>query len=290
MKNIKQINILVFCIVIFSVFACVIGLTSSGGNGQYEFKSINNEVVSINGQGIYKNDSVSVTAQGKASDLVTIVLAIPLLIISLYFANKNSIRGRLLLTGTVGYFLYTFMSYAFLWQYNPLFIVYVILMSTSLFAFILCLCSFDLQEVPSYFDKKLPIKFLGGFQIFVAVAISLLWLGKIAPTIFTSSVPVGLEHYTTLVIQAMDLGFIVPATLLSGILLIKKKAMGYLLSSVIIFKAITLLSSITAMIINQAINKVDSSPIEIIVFSTFNALAIIALILLLKNIKTKKIK
>lgn len=289
MKFKKAIGILVVCIVILSLAACVIGLFSMGGPGEYEYKTINNEIVKIYGSGIYKNDSVSIAAQGKASDLVTLVMGIPLLAVSLYFACKGSFRGKILLTGTIGYFLYTYMSYTFLWMYNKFFIIYVLLMSLSLFAFILSMMSFEIESIISHFNKKLPVKFLGSFQIFIAFAIGMLWLGKIAPSVFEGKVPVGLEHYTTLVIQGMDLGIVVPAAFLSGILLIKKKPFGYLLSSVIIIKAITLLSSISAMIINQAINNVNMGIVEMLMFPLFNIIAIICLVILLKNSGEKQV-
>jgi len=279
----KSINILVLIIIVLALAACLFGLFSSGGIGQYEFKSINNETVKIYGEGIYKNDSISTVAQGKASDFVTLVLGIPLLIASLYFTIRGSFKGKLMLTGTLGYFLYTYMSYTFLWTYNPLFIVYVIIMAASLYAFILSFMSFEIEKVPAMFNEKLPTKFLGGFQLFVGFAIGMLWLGKIAPSIFKGAIPLGLEHYTTLVIQGMDLGIIVPAAFLSGILIIKRKPFGYLLSSVIIIKGVTMLTCISAMIINMALMGVDMSLAEILVFPILNLFAIMCLILLLKN-------
>lgn len=257
----------------------------NSGTGQFDFQSITGEKIKIFGSGLYKHDSVSVVAQGKASDLITLFFAIPLLLISLILSNKGSFMGRLLLAGTLGYFLYTYMSYTFLWMYNPLFIVYVLLMSASLYSFVLCLMSFDIPQLPSMFSSKLPVKFLGGFQLFVAFAIGMLWLGKIAPSILSGTVPAGLEHYTTLVIQGMDLGLVVPAATISGILLIKKKPFGYLLSSVIILKGITMLAAITAMMINMYLSGVAVSTIEILLFSTFDVLAIVSLVILLSNIK-----
>jgi hypothetical protein len=129
-------------------------------------------------------------------------------------------------------------------------------MSASFFAFTLLMMSFDIKNLSPAFNKKLPVKFLGGFQIFFAAALWLLWMGKIIPTITKGTVPVGLEHYTTLVIQGLDLGFIVPIALLSGVLLIKRKPFGYLLSSVIIMKGFTMGAALTAMIICRPVSAV----------------------------------
>ncbi|WP_341877565.1 hypothetical protein [Defluviitalea saccharophila] len=287
MKIKRYLIVLVLVIALLSTIACLFGLFSNGGPGEYEFKSINNEVVKIYGYGLYKDNSISIAAQGIASDFVTLVMGVPLLILSLYLSLKESFKGKILLTGTLGYFLYTYMSYTFLWMYNKFFIIYVMLMSASLYAFILSIFSFDIENIKLNFSEKLPVKFLGGYQIFIGVMIGMLWLGKIAPSIIGDKVPVGLEHYTTLVIQGMDLGIIVPTAILSGIFLIKRKAIGFLLSSVIIIKGITMLTSISAMIINQALNGVNMSMAEVILFPLFNLVSIICLVLLLKNTKTK---
>ncbi len=283
MKKNKVINILIILIAVLSIIASLFGLLSKGGPGQQEFTSINGEKVIIYGQGIYKNDSLSIVAQGKASDLITLVLGVPLLLLGLFMMNKNSFRGRLLLTGILGYFLYTYTSYVFLWMYNSLFLIYVALMSLSLFSFILCMASFNVQNIADKFDKKLPNKFLGSFQIFIAIMVALLWLGKIAK----SSVPAGLEHYTTLVIQGMDLGIVVPAAFLSGILLIRNRPYGYLLSSVIIIKGITLLLAICGMIVNEALQGLQVNAAEIVIFGLLTIVAIISFIIIFKNVESK---
>ena len=282
----KPINILVLSITVLSVIACLVGLFSTGGSGPYDFQAITGETVEIYGSGLYRNDSVSAVAQGKAGDLVTLVMGIPLLLISLYLTNKGSSRGRLMLTGTVGYFLYTYMSYTFLWHYNPFFIVYVILMSLSLYAFILCFMSFDIEKIPAMFNEKMPIKFLAGFQLFVGFGIGLLWLAKIAPSIPNGAVPIGLEHYTALVIQGMDLGFIVPTAILSAVLLLKKKPMGYLLTSVIIIKGFTMLTALSAMIINMALKGVEMGLVELGMFPLLNLLAVICFVMMMKSVKS----
>ncbi|KPU45841.1 hypothetical protein OXPF_05660 [Oxobacter pfennigii] len=287
MKHKKSISVLVILIILLSTIACAAGLFWSGEATEKEFQAITGERVKVLGEGLYKNDSLSVASQGKASDFITLFLAIPLMSISLTAAIRGSFRGRLFLSGTLGYFLYTYMSYTFLWTYNRFFIVYVFLMSLSFFAFILCLTGFDIQNMPSMFKKKLPVKILGGFQLFIAFMIGILWLSKIAPSILNDAVPAGLEHYTTLVIQGMDLGFVVPTAALSGILLIKRRPLGYLLSSIIILKGITMLTAISAMIVNMSLNGVEINSIEAVIFPVFNVLAVICLVILIKNTEKK---
>jgi hypothetical protein len=159
----KSIEILVLMIVALSIFASGYGVFSNQGNGQSEFKSIFGESITLYGKGLYKNDSVSMASQAIAQDYVTLFLAIPLLLLSFYLSRKGHLKGQLLLTGTLGYFLYTYTSYSFLSMYNSMFLIFVTIMSLSFFAFTLAILSFDLQNFHLYFDKKLPVKFIGCF-------------------------------------------------------------------------------------------------------------------------------
>ena len=70
-------------------------------------------------------------------------------------ALRGSLRAQLLLTGTLSFFLYTYMSMSFNTAYNQLFLVYVTLFSFSLFAFILSMMSFDLAGLPQHFSAQI---------------------------------------------------------------------------------------------------------------------------------------
>lgn len=290
MRNKKVITVLVILIAILSFIASAAGVFSGRGEiaEQHQFLSLLGENITLQGSGIYQNDSVSVAAQGIAQDVVTLVLGIPMLLISLVLARKGLLRGRLLLTGTIAYFLYAYISYSFLSMYNSLFLVYVMLMSASLFAFILCITSFDMEALKNSFGPKLPIKFIGGFQLFIAFMLFMMWMGRIAPSLIAGSIPIGLEHYNTLVIQAMDLGIIIPVAALSGIMIIRRKPLGYLLSSVVIIKGLTMLTAITAMLVGMINAGVEVSIVEMLVFPLFNLIAILCLVVLLRNINEKK--
>ena len=270
MKFKNVISVLVMVIAILALGACAYGVFSGGGPGSYEFLSINGENVQIYGKGLYQKDSISIATQGIAQDIVTMVLGIPLLLIALYSYRRDSLKGRLLLTGTIGYFLYTYASYCFVWMYNSFFLIYVALMSASFFAFVLTMMSFDIENLRACFKEELPVKRLGGFSILFGVMIALMWIGKIVPALLQGTLPAGLDHYPTLIIQALDLGFIVPAAILSGILLMKKRPFGYLLSSIIYMKGITMATAVTAMLFGQMMAGLKVGAAEILIFPLIN--------------------
>jgi len=280
-------NLLALSIISISIFVSAFSFFSN--NVVYENKiiqTINGNNIVLYGKGIYYNDSISIASQARAQDLVTLVVGIPLLMTSLLLSINKSLRGKLLLTGTIGYFLYTYTSYSFLAYYNKFFLLYVLLMSLSFFCFIINFTSPELKNLKKNIKQKFPKTFVGTFLIIIGVFLLILWLGRIIPSL--NKIPAELEHYTTMVIQAMDLGFIVPLGILSGILLFQSKSLGYLLSSVIIIKGTTLLLALVMIIIFMIFSGVTVNIIEIIVFPLFSILCIVSLIIILKNIDEKR--
>lgn len=98
MKFGKGISILVLLIAALALIATAFGIFSKEGPGQFYFTSIYGQTITIYGKGIYGNNSVTAALQAIPQDIVTLVLGIPLLLFSFF------IKGKLLLSGTLGYF------------------------------------------------------------------------------------------------------------------------------------------------------------------------------------------
>ena len=287
MKYKKSITALVLLIFILATIASCYGIFSGDISNIKEFKAVSGQNVKLYAKGLYKNDSVSIGLQAIGQDIVTLIIGLPLLLISLFIYRKNLLKGKLLLAGTLGYFLYTYVSYSFLSMYNSFFLIYVMLMSLSFYAFTLTMMSFNLESISSCFSKKLPVKLIGGVLIFISTAVGMMWLGIILPALKQGIIPKILDQYTTFTIQALDLGFVVPTTILAGILLIKRKPFGYLLASVMIIKEVTLVTAIIAMIIGQIYSGVNVGLVQILMFTIFNLLLIYLVILIMRNIDEK---
>jgi hypothetical protein len=248
-------------------------------------KTLRGETVSIQGYGLYKYDSVSGAAQGVGQDIITLLVGIPTLIFAAYLYLKNSLRGKLLLAGILGYFLYTYTSYAMLMTYNMFFLLYVALFSMSLFALIMTLLSIELKTLPQHFSSKFPRKTIANFLIIFAVVVALMWIGRIVPALLNNGVPTGLENYTTLVIQVMDLGIIVPILFLGGVLLLKQSYWGYLLASVIVFKGLTMGLALCAMMIWQAMAGVQMEVAGVIAFTCITIINLVFTIIVFRNVR-----
>ena len=283
MNNNSPLKWLVPAIILLTLLATLAGLLP--GDGQpFPLTNFRGEQVTINARGLYYWDTVSSAAQMQANDLVTLALGLPLLAISFWLTLRGSLRGRLLMTGTLGFILYTYITMCFGAAYNKLFLIYVALFSLSLFAFILSMTSFDLKTLPSHFSDKLPRGWIAGLLFFAAAFLSLAWLGRIAATFAPNSIPV-LENTTSMFIQAMDLGLIVPLCVMSGVLLLRRRAWGYLLASIGLMKFLTMGVAVSMMSLNMLRVGVAISMVEVSVFPIIAVANLVMVVVLLRNIK-----
>ena len=283
MKHRKALAWLVPCIGALALVAAGAGLLYQNSGHSFAYTNHRGETVSINGQGLYYYDTVSSAAQQQANDLVTLVVGLPLLIVSSILSFRGSMRGRLLLTGTLGFFLYTYMSMSMLTAYNSLFLVYVALFGLSLYAFVLSMMSFDIEGLKAHFSERLPRRWIAGLLFVVGAFLAIAWLGRIGGPLLKGVDP-ALENTTTLVIQAMDLVLIVPLAFLAGVLLLRSSAWGYLLASVVLLKGVTLGLAVSTMSVNMALHGVGESLTIMVPFLFIAAANLVMAVLLLRNV------
>lgn len=284
MKYKKSISMLVPAIVVLATFAASMGILSSGGPGPHDIESVRGETVTVYGEGVYRHMSVDVAPQGIAQDWVTLLAGVPLLILSLLWVRKGSLKGRFLLAGTLGYFLVTYLFYLVMGTYNVLFLVYAALLGTSFFAFAQMLLSIDLNRLPDQFGASIPRRWAGGFLIFNSLAIGLMWLGVVVPPLLDGSViPVEVEHYTTLIVQGLDLGLLLPLAFVSGLLFIRKRPLGYLLTPVYLVFLSILMTALTAKVMAMGMLGQEIMP-AIVIIPAFALAAITFTYLILNKI------
>jgi hypothetical protein len=212
--------------------------------------------------------AVIIVLSGIAQDVVTLFIGIPLLMIALLYYRRGSVKAHFLLTGVVGYFFVTYLFYMTMGTYNKLFLVYAALMGLTFFSLFNLFLSFNLKTVSGYFSDKAPAKFTGGFLVFNSVAIALMWLGRVVPPLLDGSIYlVDLQHYTTMIVQGFDLGLLLPVSFVAGILLVRKKPMGYLTAVPYIVFLSILMTALSAKIIAMGISEVNIIP-EVFIIQT----------------------
>ena len=284
MKNTKLITTLVLLIAVFAVIATLVGILSNNGNGEYEYESIRGQTITIYGKGLYQHMSSDVAIQGIAQDYVTLLLAIPFLLIAFFRLKTQSLKWKFIFAGILSYIFLTYLFYMNMAMYNSMFLVYIALTGLSFFALILTLLSIETDRLPEIFHKNTPVRFIGGFLIFNAIVITLLWLSMIVPPLLDKTiVPLAVQHYTTLNVQAFDLSLFLPISFVAGLLLGRKNRFGYLIAPVYLVFLSLLMTALIAKIIAMAMAGVNVFP-AIIIIPCIALVAIVCGVILIKNI------
>ena len=252
MKSQSTLAWLVPLIAILAAITAAIGLFSTSGDGPFQFTTLRGETIEIYGRGLYRYDTSLIAVGYRVSDAFTLIAGIPLLLISYWLYERGSLRGKILLTGTLLFFLYNFGSLAIGAAYNNLLLIYIILTMTTFLASVALLMSFDSRVFRMQFSDRLPRRGISLYFIISGIALFCIWLLlSIVPALLAGGVPAELASYTTVITFVLDMGIIAPVLVSAGILLRRSEPLGYVLSSLLLVFIDALGLSLLAMGIVQ---------------------------------------
>jgi hypothetical protein len=258
----KMSNTLTILSVLVAILAAVysgIGLFSTGGQGSFEFTTLHGQTVDIYGQGIYRNDAAFRAPIFRGTDAVTLFLCVPALLIALAWYRRGSLRGGLLLTSMLAYFLYNSASLGFGAAYNNILLLYIASFSASLFALVFAVQNIDLHTLAARTSPKLPRVWISVF-LFVAGLSLIVWLMDIVVALSSNGVPGTLGPYSTAATYVIDLGIILPTAYLAGILVLRRSPWGTLLASILITVNISIGLVVASQSIMQALDGIFLTP------------------------------
>lgn len=245
MKASKTVLVLSILIAGLALVAAVAGLMWTDTGAARTFTSIQGDTVEIYGRGLYANDSVFKSGATRGTDLVTALLAVPLLLVALALYARGSTRGALLLTGAITYFLYVYATNSMSVAYNQFFLVYVAIFSLSFFAWFLAFTG--IQPLAEHFTRQLPMRGIAVFLLVCAVLTGYVWLEPIVTTLANGTHPALLGHSTTMVTEALDLALIVPGCLVAAALLWRRDRRGLIVAMPLLVLLLLIGPSVAAM-------------------------------------------
>ena len=180
-------------------------------------------------------DNDFVTATWRGADLVTLVVAVPVLVASLILSMRGSRRGRLVWLGMLNYTLYTYAFYLFGAAFNKLFLVYAGLVALSILALVFALPNLDVGGIGRDFGAETPITWVSGWMIALALGLGGLWIGQSLAFVATGDVPGIVEKtgHPTNVVFALDLTLLVPFLVLGAVWLRQRRPWGYALAAIL---------------------------------------------------------
>jgi hypothetical protein len=170
--------------------------------------------------------------QARGINLVDLVITLPTLAASIMLASRGSWRARIVWLGILGYVLYDEVIFAFDVAFNPLFLVYVGILSLSFWSLIVILTRLDVDALRLRFSLETTIRAVSLYLLAVAALFFLVWMKGIVPAILSNTTPADIVKagLPTNPVHVLDLGFLLPAFVLAAIWLMRRRPWGYALA------------------------------------------------------------
>ncbi len=177
--------------------------------------------------GLYR-DTADGIRQARATDLVTLLVAVPALAIGLWRARAGSVGGRFVAIAALGYLAYSYAIYAFSVVIGPLTPVHIAILGFATWSLVLCVFGLDDPTIELASRFPFPRRTTGAFLVGVAGLFAMLWLSQIAGAITSGRLPAAVADLglPTSPVYSLDLAFAVPLIALAGVWLIRRDRRG----------------------------------------------------------------
>jgi len=220
------------------------------------------------------------------NDAITLFLAIPILVAAMVFSRRGSLRAQLIWLGALDYMLYNYAFYLFGAAFNAFFLIYAALLGLSIFALIFGLANLKVENIQKQFNARTPVKWIGGYFLFVAVGLSLIYVAQSIAFIATGQLPaiITITEHPTNVVFALDLTLLVPWLVVGAVWLIKQKPWGYVVAGILSVKGplYTLVLGVNSVLVmNSGLAETSELPL----WGTLTALGLVAGALLFGNMR-----
>lgn len=226
-------------------------------------------------ESVYERDTESFAVQGVSQDYITLLIAVPAVLLLGWFAYRGSFTARLMWHGVVFYFAYTYTIAAFMVRFNDLFLVYTSLLACSILALIGGLASLGWPIESVRFGDRWPRRSVVVFLGFAVATFLMLWLSDIVPAIINGVEPESLAETLTPTngVEVLDLSLLLPGTALIAFWVWKAEARGYVLATGLITYIVLLGLALVAMIIGLSLSDVGADLAVSVIFMIFAGIA-----------------
>lgn len=195
--------------------------------------NVHGQEVRLFGQGLYATESTFMAPIHIGTDWMMLCVTLPLFIGALIFAARGNRRAALLQLGGLAMLTYYALSLGFGVSFNPLFPVYLAMISAGVFALILGLAWQARIGLTAEQIDALPQRALIGFLVLAGLSV-MVWLVDLIPAALAGQAPETLGMSTTTHTYLLDIGLIAPSCFAAAWLLWRRRAFGAVLAVVLL--------------------------------------------------------
>lgn len=166
----------------------------------------------------------------RGTALTILVVALPMLLISMRLAERGSLRGRFVWTGALGYLAYNAVMFCFAPRFNSYFLLFTSTLALAFWALLTELRSFDLEQVRQQ-TSRVPVRWIAGYLVVNMIMFAALWLQAVVPATLTNTTPPALMEagLTQNPVWVLDFAFTFPLMALASLWLWRRTPWGLIL-------------------------------------------------------------
>jgi|SRR5262245_39821699 len=236
---------------------------------------------------IYARESASWAAQGVGQDMVTLFIVCPALVVASYRAAAGSPRALLVSLGLLIYFVYSYLLYAFFVHFNRLFLVYVSVLGLSFWALVGLVSGISAERFAQQFQRTRSYRAQSLYLFVSGVAFGMLWIGEIAAALLRGTQPAGVSDVGLTVnpVHVLDLAFVLPAMIVTAVLLRKRHSLGLLFAAPLMTFAAAIGTAIIGMSLVISARGLGEAAGVVVVFVVLILIALDLTYVLLKPMR-----
>jgi len=243
--------------------AAAVGVVARGDGSSVLVTSARGEVYEMATTGIYANNALAVVAEGVGWDIFTLMAAVPAVLVGAWLTVRGSARGALFTAGMLGYFAYMYLEYSVTWAFGPLFPLFATITAFSVIGLIAV--SVLISDQRHHFSDRFPRRSWAVLSVGMASLLTLLWAQRIA-TGLQAGAP-SLNGETTMTVQALDLGLVVPVLIVIAVAAWRRLPIGMVAGAAFGVTFVAMSFAIAAMMVSASIVTGVAQLPPIIVFS-----------------------
>ncbi len=218
------------------------------------------------------------------TDVINLTLIVPLLILSICLTFYKKLIGLLFWPGVLMMIIYHYIAYVFGFPFSWMYPLYFTILVLSVYTVIGLIVSIDGEQVRNNLSGLVFEKLSGWILVIFGIFIFFRFYSVFANSLITQKI---ISSYELSVTKADFL--LCPAWIICGILLIKKKALGYVGAAGLLFKLCMLFIGLLAyFIITPVLTEASFRTVDFIVIFILTIIFNIPFMLFVKGILKKE--
>lgn len=232
--------------------AAALGVFARGDGTFVTVTSARGETYDMATTGIYAYNARQLVAEGVGWDVFTLLIAAPMLLVAAIWVARGSFRGHLVAAGLLGYFLYMYLEYAVTWAFGPLFVLFVAIYAASLIGLVGVWVAISSAGLSDRFSHAFPRRSWASLSLGMSGLLVAMWAARIVQAL-GSETGGALHGETTMTVQALDLGLIIPVSVLIAVLALRRVPAALAAAAAFSVTFVAMSAAIAAMMISASI-------------------------------------